>query len=298
MKLAGFLTTVLAIPAVAQSPAPHGTRIGQVQVQYLIGPATDQGEFRAGTGPLRAIAGEARPSGSNSLGPRSNVAMPSDRGARVEFETWVEQPSRDYAESVVTGDTGVERDAGKVTVHRFVRDNFRKTYVTYTITLEAVPETETFRVAFSDAAIPYPVPQILRDGETVAFNLAMDGRTGRRMVDYIRVGTGLMRPRQEVARDVYAEDAQMTITQPALRVNGTAASLFATASGPVVRVDIPGQGRYALSFQPRADEGFERAGEVVENALVFSSGGNIFRIDCADRIANGSATYNIYARKE
>jgi len=26
-------------------------------------------------------------------------------------------------------------------------------------------------------------------------------------------------------------------------------------------------------------------------------GGNIFRVDCADRIATGSGTYNIYARK-
>ena len=69
-------------------------------------------------------------------------------------------------------------------------------------------------------------------------------------------------------------------------------------SAPVVWVDIPGQGRYDLSFKPRADQGFERAGEVAENSLVFSLGGNIFRIDCADRIATGSGTYNIYARKE
>jgi hypothetical protein len=53
-----------------------------------------------------------------------------------------------------------------------------------------------------------------------------------------------------------------------------------------------------LSFRPRADQGFERAGEVAESSLWFSLGGNIFRIDCADRIATGSGTYNIYARKE
>ena len=66
----------------------------------------------------------------------------------------------------------------------------------------------------------------------------------------------------------------------------------------MVWVDIPGQGRFALSFKPRAAEGFERAGEVAENSIVFSHAGNIFRIDCADRIATGSGTYNIYARKE
>jgi hypothetical protein len=69
-------------------------------------------------------------------------------------------------------------------------------------------------------------------------------------------------------------------------------------SAPVVWIDVPGQGRYDLSFKPRADQGFERAGEVSEDSLMFSLGGNIFRLDCADRIAMGSATYNIYARKD
>ena len=133
--------------------------------------------------------------------------------------------------------------------------------------------------------------------------LSAGGKAERRMVDYIRVGTGSMRPRQDVTRDVYAENAELTLTEPRLRINGVeqpAASLSAKVSGPVVWVYIPAQGRYALSFKSRA--GFERAGEVAENSLMFSSlsssGGNVFRIDCADRIATGSGTYNIYARKE
>jgi len=53
-----------------------------------------------------------------------------------------------------------------------------------------------------------------------------------------------------------------------------------------------------LSFKPRASEVFELAGEAAQNSLVFSIGANILRIDCADRIATGSGTYNIYARKD
>jgi hypothetical protein len=209
--------------------------------------------------------------------------------------------SRDYAESVVAGDMGVEREAGKATVHRFVRDNFRHLELTYAMTFETIPGTETFRVSFGDSAVPHPVPQILRDGETIALNLSVDARTGRRMVDYIRVGTGLMKPRQDAARDVYAEDAELTITQPRLRTNGVeqpTGNLSVTLSAPVVWVYIPGQGRYLLSFKPRADQGFEKAGEVAENSVVFSSAGNVFRIDCVDRIATGSGTYNVYARKD
>lgn len=278
MKLAQFLPILLAIPALAQSSGPHGTRIAQVQTVYLEGSSTPP----------------AVPGSFAVAAPRSNTAP------KAEFETWVEQMSRDYAESVVTGDTGVERAAGRVTIHRFVRDNFRHTELKYTLTLETIPGTETYRVSFSDSAVPHPLPQILRDGETIALTLSADARTGRRMVDYIRAGTGLMKPRQDAARDVYAEDAELTITQPRLRTNGIeqqTASLPTTLSAPVVWVYIPGQGRYELSFKPRAGEGFEKAGEVAENSLLFSSAGNIFRIDCADRIATGSGTYNIYARK-
>ena len=181
-----------------------------------------------------------------------------------------------------------------------MRDNFRNLYVTYTMTFESIDRTDTFRVTFTDSSVPYPVPQILRDGETIALTLAEDARTGRRLMDYIRVGTGVMHPRAGVSRDVYAEDAELTIAEPRLRTNGLeqkAERPSTKVSAQVVWVDIPGQGRYDLSFKPRADQGFEgwRSGGEL---LVSSLGGNIFRIDCADRIATGSGTYNIYARKD
>jgi hypothetical protein len=295
VKLAGFFPGLLAVAALAQSSAPHGTRISQVQTEYLV---TDSAAVEAR---VREINQAVRSAAASPLALSNIAPTPRDRGPRIEFETWVEQMSRDYAESVVTGETGVERAAGKVTIHRFVRDNFRQTYLTYTVTFEKIPETETLRVSFSDSSVPYPVAQILRDGETIALTLSADARTGRRMVDYIRVGTGVMKPRQEAASDVYAEDAELAITKPRLRINGAeqpADSLPDTLSAPVVWVNIPGQGRYLLSFKPRADQGFEKAGEVAGNSLMFSSAGNIFRIDSADRVATGSGTYNIYARKD
>lgn len=296
MKLAWVFAMLLAIPAFAQSQTQYGTRIGQVQTAYLedvpaaVASAVDISDR------FREIVQSARSVGAPQL---AIAPVAAGQGPRAEFETWVAQLSRDYAESVVTGITGIERDAGKATVHRFVRDNFRKVYLTYTMTFESIPGTQTFRVTFSDAAIPFPVPQILRDGETIALDLAVDSRTGRRMVDYIRVGTGILKLRREVARNVYAEDAELTITQPRLRINGVEESASLPAvSAPVVSIDIPGQGRFSLSFKPRSDLGFQMAGEVAENSLVFSYGGNIFRIDCADRIATGSGTYNVYARKD
>ncbi len=284
MKLAGFLPVLLAIPALAQSSTLHGTRIGQIH-------SVSFDESREGTPDFTRIADGSR-----------IFTLPSRvNGPHAEFETWVEQHSRDYAESVLTGFTGIERALGKTTIHRFIRDNFRHADFTYTVMIEAIPRMETFQVVFIEASMPYPVPQIVREGETISLNLAVDKQTGRRMIDYIRVGTGVLHARQEVARDVYAEDAEMTITRPRLRSNGVehqGSGLSATVSGAVLWVDIPGHGRYDLSFKPRADQGFEKAGEVADRSLVFTHGGNIFRIDCADRIATGSGTYAIYARRD
>ena len=291
MKLAGFLSVLFAISALAQS-AQYGTRIGQIQTVYLLDIPVTPGPTVPFAGPAR-IGDLPQPAQATSGAP---AVTP-----KAEFETWAEQRSKDYAESVLTGSTDIEREPGKATIHRFVRDNFRNLYITYTMTFEPIAKTDTYRVTLSDSTVPYPVPQILRDGETIALTLAVDARTGRRLVDYIRVGTGGMPSRGAVSRDVYAEDAELTIAQPRLRTNGVeqkGASPSGKVSAPVVWVDIPGQGRYDLSFKPRADQGFERAGEVAENSLVFSLGGNIFRIDCADRIATGSGTYNIYARRD
>ena len=295
MKRAWILAILPGIPVFAQSSAPHGTRVAQIQTAYLEDvPAATASAFDI-TDRFREILEAARSQGVPQL---PAPPAPVNKPPRVEFETWVEQLSRDYAESVVTGNSGVEREPGKVTVHRFIRDNFRQTELKYSITVETIPGGDTFRVSFSDSAVQYPVPQILHDGETIALELTADARTGRRTVEYIRVGTGTMKPRREAARDVYAEDAELTITQPRLRINGVEQSAsLPSASAPIVSIDIQGYGRFALSFMPRADQGFERAGEVAENSLVFSQGGNIFRIDCADRIATGSGTYNIYVRK-
>jgi len=301
VKLVGALPVLLALPAFAQSSASYGTRIGQVQTAYFEDLPVGMLNALDISDRFREIVDAARSSGA-IVGPdgRAFVPAPVTKGPRAEFETWAVHRSKEFAESVVTGNTGIERTGGKVTVHRFARDNFRNTNLTYTVAFEAMPGTALFRVTFSDAAIPVPVPQILRDGEEIALTLAVDARTGRRLIEYVRVGSGVMSPRRDVTRDVYAEDAELAINQPHPRMNGIEqpAGELVTFSAPVVQVNIPGKGRYLLSFKPRAAEGFERAGEAVQNSLMFWIDGNIFRVDCADRIATGSGTYNIYARKD
>ena len=149
MKLVGALPVLLAIPAFAQSSASYGTRIGQVQTVYLADIPNTAGIILSGSARFGEIPDAAR------LG--APTPLP-----KAEFETWTVHRSRDFAESVVTGNTGVERAGGKATVHRFARDNFRNTNLTYTMTFEALLGTELFRVTFSDSSIPVPFADLTR----------------------------------------------------------------------------------------------------------------------------------------
>ena len=132
------------------------------------------------------------------------------------------------------------------------------------MTFEPIAKTTHIELPLATRLFPIRSRRFFATARRSRSLLPTDARTGRRLMDYIRVGTGVMRSRAGVPRDVYAEDAELTITKPRLRSNGVeqrAANSPAKVSAPVIRVDVPGQGRYDFSFRPRADQGFERAGK-------------------------------------
>jgi hypothetical protein len=227
------------------------------------------------------------------------------------FETWAEQRSSGYAESVQTGFTGIERTSGKTVLRRFVRDGIRQVYVRYSVTVETLPDG-TYRVSFGPSLdeapaqsrkadwtlislAKYPAPQILRDEDAVRVELYSSGGS-RKLVDYVHVGRkDRMILRKDAPYDYYAEDAELSVSRPRIRVNGIArdsiVALPETVRGPVLWVYVPDYGRYILSLHAYPDKGFESAGEAAGNSLTFTAGGNIFRIDTAERVAAGSGTY-------
>jgi hypothetical protein len=249
----------------------------------------------------------------------SATELLSTQAPCIAFETWAEEQASDYAESVQTGFTGVERTPGKMVLHRFVRDGLRQIYVSYRTTVEALPDG-TYRVSFGPSSeqppadvrgkkdwavlspAQFPVPQILKDEDSLRLVLYSDGNadnTTRELVDYIHAGSeDRMVMRKEAPRDYYADDAEMAITQPRIRVNGIACdsvvALPEMIRGPVLWIYVPGYGRYLLSLHSYADAEFESAGEAAGTSLTFTSKGNIFRIDTAERVAAGSGTYTVH----
>ena len=266
--------------------------------------------------PLAAQPGSGR---GIRIAPVQSTALndPQDGAlARAEFETWVEGVTKSFIEIDTPGFAGTARGGGKVTFQRFVRDNLRNVYVSYAVAFEHA-EVGAFRVSFgkSTADLPrdvstaswqikepvaLPVPQLLHEGETLSIELYADPN-GRRLVDYLRAGQRAMTPRSEVPRDAYADDAEFSLTQPRLRVNGTAVKtnpLAQPVHGSLLHFDVPGFGRYLLAFKPQ-EGSWSRAGEVSGSSMVFTIEGNVFRVDCTARIAEaGSGTYTVYGMRE
>jgi hypothetical protein len=222
-------------------------------------------------------------------------------------------------ESVQVGVTVLERAGGKAVFQRFVRDNLRLVYASYTVTVETLPQEGTYRLSFGPPSdgnsapalgadwkvlVPakFPVPQILKEEDSVRLEMYASSAT-RRVVDYIHAGRqDRMTMRKETPRDYYAEDAEFAFTQPSFRVNGVAipaaAAMPETTRGPVLWVYVPGHGRYVLSLRPHSQLGFEEAGEASGNSLTFTADGNVFRIDTAARIAAGSGTYTVHLLRD
>lgn len=240
----------------------------------------------------------------------------------VQFETWVERLPFDYSESVIGGVLDPQRTVQRVTLQRFVRDNFRKAYIRYAIAVEALPQAGTYRVSFQDsnATVPsdvkaadvkadwkvvapprYPAPQVVQDGDEIPLEL-ITYASGAQLVDYIHVGAmNKMAKRKDAARDSYAEDAEFTLARPRLRVNGLAldsAGFPEMLRGGVLWLYVPGEGRYIVSFLPHPDQGFAKVGEVEGPLMTLLVGTNLLRIESTDRIAQGGGVYNVYGLRD
>lgn len=242
-------------------------------------------------------------------------------GAFVEFNAWVERLPADFAESVIGGAGISSQDTSRVTVERWVRDNFRNVYVSYAITIEKLPQG-SYRVSFSNSHAPvpdevtkskrvvwkitapplFPLPQIFGEGDELRLELTAE-TNGPQLADYIHIGSPAAMPkRKEASRDSYAADSEFALAKPTLRVNGEArpaVNFPESLRGQVLWLYVPGQGRYILSFLPHSTSGFSKMGEVTGNLMtLITSEGNVLRILSTDRIAPGGGVYNVYGTRD
>jgi hypothetical protein len=238
------------------------------------------------------------------------------RPLSVQFETWVEQLPKEHAEGVYSTFGGINELSGRASIQRVIQDHFRNIQINYVLTVEADPATRGYRVAFEDvpptngaevkkgwsilSPEAHPVPQLVQNGDLLKVNLYTRPEHTK-LVEYVRIGRPRLKElRDDAPRDAFAEDAEFIIAKPRFRANGrwVTSAPVEDLHGPMLRVGFPGFGTYVLSLKPHEDLGFENAGEVAGNSVTFMVRGNVFHIDCAERIASGSAAYNVYALLE
>jgi hypothetical protein len=165
-----------------------------------------------------------------------------------------------------------------------------------------------------------PAARAVHIGDTVPIELWSDPVSGDTLTDYIHIqpapqllrnivtAPSLIRngtfkaPERTIptvsgtARDFKADDAELRLQQPIIKMNGVAqdSPRLPVVNGVLIWFSIAEHGRYVLSLAPRPELGFVRAGEVRGGAITFSMGKDAFTVECPTAVATGYAPYTLY----
>lgn len=228
------------------------------------------------------------------------------------------------------GNMGGGTIGGEGIIHRFMTDSRQRVYFGYDVSIENLPEANTYRITFSQltaesvrshlgndgagwtqlpaAVWGGPAVRIIRAGQVLSLDLLTNGTTGQKIVDYITVKGTVLDPSWDfiyaagTPQDFRPEDAALELRSPDVSVNGrqgiVAVPTGVLAYGPAVWFYLPMYGRFVLSLMPHPDLGFVKAGEIRGSTLTFNIGDDVFSLVSAGRIAPGQRPFNLYVRHE
>jgi len=165
-------------------------------------------------------------------------------------------------------------------------------------------------------ALPkYPEPQIVDEGDTLAFDVLVNLQTGVKIVDLIKVlsansplpqtlsanvsstaGNGSPGP----GKDFTIDAVELKISSSKLLVNGQpitgeANNSRLSVTGALIWFYLPQRGRFVLSLTPREGLNFQKAGTVQGNKIRFSIGGSLYEwISGSPVVTSGDETWNLW----
>jgi hypothetical protein len=242
------------------------------------------------------------------------------------YDTFLE-PSMPELGNLAGGTIG-----GEGTIHRLMWDRHQHVYFGYDVSIESLPEANTYRMTFGQLTLtaedthvlggdpatwtPLPAPdwggpavRTIRAGEVLSLDLLTNNMTGQKIVDYVTVQGPSAKPAADpwhadfiyetgVPRDFHADDAALEIRLPRVSVNGDLGTSAITTGevvyGAAVWFYLPRHGRFILSLTPHPDLGFLKAGEIRGSALTFTIGNDTFNLVSSGRIAPGSGPFSLY----
>jgi hypothetical protein len=211
---------------------------------------------------------------------------------------------------------GVVVEAGRV--HHIINDAAHKRSFGYDLLLDASEDGQTARLrieplrttrigelgagaGWTRIGLPgYPAIPNVKIGDMVSLDLLMNAANGQKIVDYLTLGRKGEMNLESEARDFALADAELTLDQPQVWINGKLAVSMnpGGVSGAVTWLYLAGQGRFILSLVPNEKLGFRKSGIVSASGVLFREGSAEYRVECNSRVAPGSGTYNLYVIHE
>jgi hypothetical protein len=240
--------------------------------------------------------------------------MSNTHGVTFSHETRLEPPTPGI--SKICGGTLTENNVAKhhlcdvarqtcfgydVTVEPLADGRFQFKFSPLTITPQKMHEIFPEVKSWTLLPLPQnPVTQVVRAGDVLVLDLFVNPSTGQKIVDYIKVmgGQGRRLVATGPAREFSVADAPLEISSPRLEINGKLLEATAQHSGGVsgspLWIYIRGRGRFVFSLAPRADLGFQKAGEVRGSTMTWRWGTDEYSLNSDRRIAPGPDAYLLY----
>ncbi len=159
-----------------------------------------------------------------------------------------------------------------------------------------------------------PAPDTVAELDVVAVDLMMNPATNQKIVDYFvlqgpadawsfrqldAINPKFSYPTGE-ARDFAVEDADLTLVQPRLTMNGNREQIIRVGdlASSILWLYLPNHGLYILTLAAHPEAGFRKAGEVRGTSLSFALGDDKFSLTSSKPITAADAAFNLYVLQD
>lgn len=169
-------------------------------------------------------------------------------------------------------------------------------------------------IKLSALSLPkYPDVQTVRDGDTIAFDVLVNSKTGVKIVDLIKVIISDAQPLtvsgqtagasgggNRPAKDFSADEVEFKVASSKMIINGEVVNNNPAESrlgvtGTLIWFYIPRHGRFILSLTPREGYDFQKTGTVQGSIISFSMNGNQYEwISNSPIISGQNDNWNLY----
>lgn len=285
---------------------------------------------------------------------KSQASVRFENGLTIVFTSETDPPN-----STRQSFGSIQVKGEKNLIHRALIDTERGVYFGYDVLVEPIGDTGQFRLIFQPLstmpnsiqipnpqprsrgtggsevvqnkqqnpvltalALPkYPDPQIVQDGDTIAFDVLVNAKTGVKIVDLIKISTSdtqTLEPLSSVlsklkgssdggslrAKDFSVEAVEFKVTSSRLLANGqpvndSSGNSRLGVTGALIWFYLPGHGRFILSLKPREGYNFQKIGMIQGSRISFSVNGNQYEwISGSPIITSQNDNWNLWVLHE